>query len=106
MTAFVRGISFLIGFGLMMFGLLVTTYYVEEIPNLTLRELGLLDHPNLWDQYLGIGLGAALMVQGAVIDTLCLACFRGEQLRREVWAQKRTHHRRSRGRFRHLLVLR
>lgn len=78
MTAFVRGIGFLIGIGFMLFGLLVTMLYVEEIPSLTLKELDLLDHPYLWDQYLGIGLGAALMVQGAAIGTLGLICFRRE----------------------------
>ena len=76
MTTFVRGFGFLIGFGFMMFGLFVAMLYVEEIPSLTLRELDLLDHPYLWDQYLGMILGFAFMVQGAVIDTLCLACFR------------------------------
>lgn len=48
-TAFVRLSAFLVGIGLITFGLLVTTYYVGEISNLTLREFGLIDHPNLWD---------------------------------------------------------
>ena len=106
MTAFVRGFSFLIGFSLLMFGLLVTTYYVGEIPNLTLRELGLLDHSYLWDQYLGMILGFTLMVQGITIDFLSLFCFREGQLRRKVGFQQRASHWRSTGRFRHLLVRR
>lgn len=106
MPTLVRGILFLIGVGLLVFGLLVTTYYVEEIPSLTLKELDLLDHPYLWDQYLGMSLGVAFMVQGAAVSAFGLICFRGEQLSREVWVQKRANHRWSTGRFRHVSVWR
>lgn len=106
MPALARGISFLTGLGFMLFGLLVTMVYVEEIPNLTLRELELLNRPYLWDQYLGMILGVAFMIQGVAIDFLSLFCFRGEQLRKEVWAQKRVNHWRSTGRLRHLLASR
>ncbi len=106
MSTFVRLSAFLVGIGLITFGLLVTMVYVEEVPNLTLRELDLLDHPNLWDQYLGMSLGVAFMVQGAAVSAFGLICFRGEQLSREVWAQKRANHRWSTGRFRHVSVWR
>ena len=78
MTAFVRCTAFLSGLGFLGFGLFVATWQLQGVATLAPRDLNLLDHPNLWNQYIGFWFGFGFMTLGAVIDSLSLFCFRWE----------------------------